>query len=92
MKSQRIIAVLFTICALCGIMPAWADISDADLASINRRMKSRNGFSESALLMKSATAKAAKTPDSFRQYLAGIGNGIIFFCKFREYSLNIKTA
>ncbi|MBQ3096577.1 MAG: hypothetical protein IJC66_00330 [Kiritimatiellae bacterium] len=88
MKSQRIIAVLFTICALCGIMPAWADISDADLASINRRMKSRNGFSESALLMKSATAKAAKTPDSFRQYLAGIGNGIKEALEYRDIAFS----
>ena len=76
MKSLRIIAVFLTIFAQYGIMPTWAGTSDADLVGINRRMKSRDGFSEAASLMERTTAKAVKTPDGFGQYLAAIGNGI----------------
>ena len=76
MKSLRIVAVALTICSLCGLTPAWADISDPDVAGISRRMKARNGFSEAASLIESATAKAAKTPEGFGQYLAAIGNGV----------------
>lgn len=76
MKALRIVAVFLTICSPCGITPAWADVSDTDLVDINRRMNARNGFSEAASLMESATAKAAKTPDGFRQYLGAIGNGV----------------
>ena len=76
MKSLRIVSVLFAICVQCGLMPAMAGISDACLADIDRRMKSRNGFSEAASLIERTTATVATTPDGFRQYLAAIGHGI----------------
>lgn len=76
MKSPRIGIALFTVCALCGTMPIRADISEADISAISRKMLERNGFYEAALLMESITAKAVNTPDGFGQYIAAIGNGV----------------
>lgn len=84
MKSSSIATTVFMIFTFCGIIPASADSSEADLPEINRRMKSQNGFYEAALLIEQSTAKAAKTPEGFEQYLVAIGNGIKSALEQRE--------
>ena len=84
MKPSSFITVAIAIFTFCGIMPTLADSSEVDISGINRRMRSRNGFYEAALLMEQSTPKAAKTPEEFGQYLVAIGNGIKSALEYRD--------
>ena len=84
MKLSYIAKTLFSISTLCGIVSAQAGIAESELSDINRKMLSRNGFSEASALMMQSTEKAAGTPEEFERYLVAIASGVKNALKQRD--------
>ena len=83
MKLSYIAKTLFSISTLCGVVSAQAGIAESDLSDINRKMLSRNGFSEASVLMAQSTEKAAGTPEEFERRLAACASSQGRTCAFR---------